>query len=335
MSRLGRRPAPTREETLECVRRECPECGQPMWMDYESHRTVTTLAEVVRLRLKVRRCQVPRCARYHRPYRPETEGRWALPGHEFGLDIIAQIGTWRYQEHRTVPEIHVGLQERKVQISQRSVTNLLGRYDELVTLSMQDNVRLQQILGEQGRVILAIDGLQPEVGHEVLWVLRDCLSGEVLLARALLSSTQDDLAALIGEVVGALSVPVAGVISDGQLSIRKAVAKGLPDVPHGLCHYHYLREAVRPIYEADRHAKKELKKHVRGVRPLERASEAREDDLGEVIQGYCQAVRSALTDDGLPPLDAAGLRLRSRLIAITESLESVSEKGGFPKNCAN
>ena len=200
---------------------------------------------------------------------------------------------------------------------------------------MQDNARLQQILAEQGRVILAIDGLQPEVGHEVLWVLRDCLSGEVLLARALLSSTQDDLAALIREVVRALSVPVAGVISDGQRSIRRAVAKALPDVPHGLCHYHYLREAVRPIYAADRHAKKELKKHVRGVRRLERACEAREDDLGEVIQGYCQAVRSALTDDGLPPLDAAGLRLRSRLTAITESLERAGERGDLRQNCAN
>jgi hypothetical protein len=335
MSRTNCRPLPTREETLECVRRECPECGQPMWMDYGNRRTVTTLAEVVCLRLKVRRCKMPECVRYHRPYRPEAEGRWALPGHEFGLDIIAQIGTWRYREHRTVLEIHAGLQECKVQISQRSVTNLLGRYDELVTLSMQNNLRLQEILAEQGRVILAIDGLQPEVGHEVLWVLRDCLSGEVLLARALLSSTQDDLAALIGEVVGALRVPVAGVISDGQISIRKAVAKALPHVPHGLCHYHYLREAVRPIYAADRHAKKELKKQVRGVRALERASEAREDDLGEVIQGYCQAVRSALTDDGLPPLDAAGLRLRSRLTAITESLERAGEKGDFPRNCAD
>jgi len=46
-----------------------------------------------------------------------------------------------------------------------------------------------QALSRQGRVILAIDGLQPDVGHEVLWVLRDCLSGEVLLAGSLLSST--------------------------------------------------------------------------------------------------------------------------------------------------
>src|SRR5262245_13104982 len=49
-----------------------------------------------------------------------------------------------------------------------------------------------------GRVILAVDGLQPDVGHEVLWVVRDVLTGTVLLARSLLSSTQDDLAKLIG-----------------------------------------------------------------------------------------------------------------------------------------
>ena len=49
-------------------------------------------------------------------------------------------------------------------------------------------------------MVLAIDGLQPDVGHEVLWVLRDCLSGEVLLAKSLLSSTEKDLADLIEQV---------------------------------------------------------------------------------------------------------------------------------------
>src|SRR5207247_10512215 len=126
------------------------------------------------------------------------------------------------------------------------------------------------LLRKQRRVVLAIDGLQPDVGHEVLWVLRDCLSGEVLLARSLLSATIKDLAALLTEVRQALPVPIRGVISDGQDTIRKAVARALPGVPNQLCHFHYLREAAKPIYEADRHAKKELKKRVRGVRPIER-----------------------------------------------------------------
>ncbi|MFN8498017.1 MAG: hypothetical protein U0641_09195 [Anaerolineae bacterium] len=35
-------------------------------------------------------------------------------------------------------------------------------------------------------------------------MLRDCLSGEVVLARSLLSATEDDLARLLGEVKAAL-----------------------------------------------------------------------------------------------------------------------------------
>jgi len=118
------------------------------------------------------------------------------------------------------------------------------------------------------------------------------------------------------------------VISDGQQSIRKAVAAALPGVPHQLCQFHYLREAARPIHEADRHAKKELKKRVRGVRPIERAVQERSDAGAQVVRGYCAAVRSSLTDDGRPPLDASGLKLRGRLQAIGESLERASKKGG-------
>lgn len=57
------------------------------------------------------------------------------------------------------------------------------------------------------QVILAIDGMQPEVGHEVLWVLRDCLSQEILLTRTLLSATNQDLAALLTEVKQAFLSP--------------------------------------------------------------------------------------------------------------------------------
>ena len=205
----------------------------------------------------MRRCEAKDCARYHKPYRPEAEGALALPEHEFGLDVIALVGTLRHRDHRSVPEIHAALRERGVTIAERSVTNLLDRYDELLATALTDSSHLRGLLAQQGRIILGLDGLQPDVGHEVLWVLRDCLSGTVLLARSLLSSTASDVAALLREVVAAVGVPVAGVISDGQPSIRKAIRQVLPGVPHQLCHFHFLREAAHPVYEADRHAQKE------------------------------------------------------------------------------
>jgi hypothetical protein len=83
------------------------------------------------------------------------------------------------------------------------------------------------------------------------------------------------------------------------------------------------------VYEADRHAKKELKKHLRGVRPIERSLEQRNDAEADAIRGYCLAVRSALTDDSRPPLEASGLKLYERISAIVSSLTRVSEKGAY------
>ena len=333
MARTACRPEPAIRKDLSPRRQNCPACGQRMWLDYTNHRTVVTLAGCTGLNLAIRRCHNPNCGRHLRPYRPEGEGRIALPKHEFGLDVIALVGTLRYAEHRSVPEIHQILLGRDVGVSQRTVTNLLDRYDELLAVALGDDRRLRKLLAEQGRVVLAIDGLQPDVGHEVLWVIRDCLSGEVLLARSLLSARQEDLAGLLAQVRDAVGVPVVGVVSDGQHSIRKAVARALPGVPHQLCQFHYLREAARPIYEADRHAKKELKKRVRDVRGIERSVEGRSDPEAEVIRGYCSAVRGALTDDGRPPLEASGLRLHDRLEAVAASLARVEEKGGRRRNC--
>jgi transposase-like protein len=315
------------------LRTGCPRCGKLTWADYTSRRTVATLAGLTRLNLTVRRCHNPDCPAHLRPYRPEAEGRIALPRHEFGLDVVALAGALRYAEHRSVPEIHQRLTARGLAVSQRTVTNRIDRHDELLAAALADDSRLNRLLTEQGKVVLAIDGLQPDVGHEVLWVLRDCLSGEILLAKSLLSARQQDLAELLAEVRDALEVPIAAVVSDGQQSIRKAVASALPEVAHQLCHFHYLREAARPICEADRNAKKRLKKEVRGVRKIERACEGREGDAeAGVTLGYCPAVRSALTDDGRPPLDACGLKLRDRLTAASASLGRVAEKGGYPPN---
>jgi len=328
MARTRRRPRPDRALTLTPVVADCPVCGHKLWADYDNFRTVTTLDSVLRLTLHVRRCPNPACPRFHKPYRPEAEPHFALPHHEFGLDVIALVGRLRYAEHKSVPEIHQELTRRRVAVAPRTVTNLLDRYDELRALASADPQRLRRLLQGQGRVVLALDGLQPDVGHEVLWVLRDCLSGEVVLAQSLLSATTDDLSALLRQARDALPVPITGVVSDGQDSIRKAVARTFPGVPHQLCQFHYLREAARPIYEADRHAKKELKKRARGVRPIERAAEDEDNVEAEIVRGYGAAVRSALTDDGRPPLAASGLKLHDRLEKIAASLDGVAQKAG-------
>jgi len=117
-------------------------------------------------------------------------------------------------------------------------------------------------------------------------------------------------------------VSLLQVISDGSSQSAKRLLK--PQVAHGLCHFHYLREADMLIYEADRHAEEEksARRWLLNVPLTTQMSQSQK--LCRAIVKRCAI---ALTDDGRPPLDASGLRLQQRLNAIEQSLERVAQKG--------
>jgi hypothetical protein len=222
MARKAARPQPTATKQLQPLCKNCPPWGEPRGADYDNVRTLTTLEGLIRLPLQRRRCRNPAGAPHLRPSRPEAEGRYALPQHEFGLDVIALVGALRSAEHRRIPESHRQLGARGRTIGERSVTNLLDRSDELRAVSGADETRLRKLLTKQKRVRLALDGLQPDVGHEVLWVVRDCLSGEVLLAKSLRSGRQEDLATLLRNVRDRLPGPIEGGVPMGSTRFARA-----------------------------------------------------------------------------------------------------------------
>jgi hypothetical protein len=253
-------------------------CGKQLRMARHHHK-VTTVEGVYHLTLKLYRCPNTECACYHQMSRPEEEGIWALPHGKFGLDVIALIGMLHYQQQRSIVQIHEEPLRRGVIMAQRTVMDQLYRYEELLALHLADPERLRDKLTEQKQIIISLDGLQPNVGHEVLWMLRDCCSGEVRLARSLLGTTANDLVPLLQEVATlckTLDIPIVGVISDGQESIRNAMVRRLPSIPHQLCHFHYFREAAKLIANTDRYARKER--------------EASESAASVRLNGHCKDV---------------------------------------------
>src|SRR3954447_8167829 len=116
MVRRDARPAASSHRLLEPQHQTCWVCTGPLWVAYHSHRTVATVEGVVAFTLVVRTCRTLTCARYRQPYRPEEEGAVALPQAECGLDVIALVGSLRYSQHRSVPEIHEALGARGVRI---------------------------------------------------------------------------------------------------------------------------------------------------------------------------------------------------------------------------
>jgi hypothetical protein len=328
MARRTPRPTATATRTVPPGRARCWACGGPAWTVFHAHRTVTTLAGVLHLTLPVRRCQRPTGPRSRRSRRPEADGRLALPQGEFGLDGIALLGLRRSPDHRRGPEIHRDLGGRGVVIAARPVTTLRARSEARVTRPLRDEVRRRHRPTTPGRGVLGIDGRQPAGGHAVLWVVRDGLSGVVRRARRRRRAPAADRAPLLTEVRPAPPVPVRGVIADGPVSLRPAVAAALPGVPHRLGHVPSLRQAALPVAAADRPAPTEVPPPGRGGRPIARPREADPAADRAAVRASGPAVRRAITDAGRPPRAAAGRQRQQRRQARHDALGRVAEPRG-------
>jgi hypothetical protein len=58
-----------------------------------------------------------------------------------------------------------------------------------------------------GGLLHSIDGIQPDKGHETIYLVRDLLTGRLLTAENVTSSTKDMLKQVLAPVV-ALEVPI-------------------------------------------------------------------------------------------------------------------------------
>jgi hypothetical protein len=329
----------------------CPHCGAPLVYSHPVWaKVLQTLTGLEHLTNLGYRCSAPTCAFVRSVYRSAAAEARQVKGSGYGLDVVAYIGQLRFREHRTRAEIWQQLQaETPVQISERHVQNLLEVYLALLRASQQElTPRLAATVAAHGGLILSLDGLQPEQGNDQLWVVREVLSGTVLAAANLPQATAPVLAGLL-RPIAACQLPVLGVISDAQDSIRLAVADVFPGVPHQLCQFHILKDAAEPLWAADRHLLVTAKKELRGLRAVEAqlrqpaapesaapapATPAPAEAASTVVADTVLALRQTVREHGTLPFDFAGLRVVAALDDLGQTLDRCLAKKGIPA-CSN
>src|SRR5262245_30814469 len=97
----------------------------------------------------------------------------------------------------------------------------------MVAARQQDPQRLAEAYAAIDSLVLSIDGLQPEKGHEALYAVRELSAGRVWFAQALLSSAQDEVRQLLIRArlfARRLGKPVRLWVSDKQDAFVKGVA---------------------------------------------------------------------------------------------------------------
>jgi hypothetical protein len=133
-------------------------------------------------------------------------------------------------------------------------------------------VQLRDAYANIPDLVLSIDGLQPEKGHEVLYVVRELNAGRVWFAAPLLSSTAPEIEALLVRArdnAQALGKPVRAWVSDKQDAFVTGIEKVFPGVPHRLCKIHFVRRLAKETREEDGRVKVQMRKKVRGLRAIE------------------------------------------------------------------
>jgi hypothetical protein len=330
---------------LDVLDRACPACGRLMHICDHRYRHFFTLDGPVELVCKLNHCPDPRCPGHARTRSPEVEPTIALPGWGIAWDVFCWIGHRRFSRHWSIPQIRGELHDAfAIDLTEPGIAQYIRRYQAMLAARQQDPEALRQHYRGTDSIILSIDGLQPEKGHETLYVVRELTGKRVWFAEALLSATADEVRRLIAkakEWAASLGKPVALWVSDKQDAFVTGIAAEFPDVPHRYCANHFLRDLAQPVLEADSHAKVQMRKRVRGLRGIERsvlerrqesASEGSPravdhveagtpgDPAGDVVLDYCSVVRGILNNDQGGPLHPPGLRMAEALDEVRQSI---------------
>lgn len=319
-----------REVVLVAEATVCGVCGGPMHICDHRHHRIDTLAGPVHLINKLRRCADQDCAGRHVTVSPDAEMSWTMPWWQIGWDLFAWIGHRRFARHWSVPQMRLELQDtHAIAISDDSIERYAALYQTMLAARQQDPSVLAEAYRGVPDLVLAIDGLQPEKGHETLYVVRELRRHRVWFAEALLSSARGEVERLLEQAQAwseRLAIPVRMWMSDKQEAFVAGIAKVFAGTPHRYCDNHFLRDLAHPVLEADAHAKVAMRRKVRGLRAIERevleeGSEGPGAGGGRVVLDYCAAVRGVLNDDQGGPVQPPGLKMAAGLREIRVSLQ--------------
>ena len=353
--------------TPESEERVCAHCSGFRYVSDNKHRHLHSLRGPLHVVSKVVCCPDRGCAGHAEKLASVAEMSLAPPHWSVSWDLFAWMGHRRFARHWSVPQIRAELKDRfGIEVSADLVEDYTAKYEVMVAARESDLVGLATEYQDVPDVLLSIDGLQPEKGHETLYVVRELRAKRVWFAEPLLSSAAVEVKRLFErarDLAEGIGKPVRGWISDKQEAFVSGVEEVFPGVPHRYCANHFLRDAAKPMLEADSHAKVQMRRKVRGLRNIERRmlaertesaaafaqpapsqqpaaamptspapqSEPRHlPEAAHVVLDYCAAVRGILNDDQGGPLHPPGVRMAEALAEVHGSIGRAldTEKGG-------
>ncbi len=305
--------------TLDVEDRSCPVCGRSMHVCDHRYHHLWTFQGATEVINRLVRCPDPSCESRGRTFSPEAELSISMPRWCLGWDVLCWLGHRRFARHWLVPQLRLELHDtHRIRLSDDAIETYIGRYQTMLAARQQDPAQLAEAYRDSESLVLTIDGLQPEKGHETLYVVRELTRKRVWFAEPLLSSATEEVRRLIivaRQWSECLAKPVRVWMSEKQDAFVTAIADEFPGTPHRYCQNHFLRDVAQPVLDMDSRAKVQMRRKGRGLRAIERRV------LAERRQAAAPAPTSAAerpkTDEPPRALSDLGWTSTERLLEAT------------------
>jgi hypothetical protein len=254
--------------------RPCAHCGKFTHIYENRDRRLYLLTGATHLVSKIAHCVDKACPGHQEVVESAAEMSLAPPFWTIGWDVFAWMGHRRFARSWSVPQIRAELADSYgIAVSPDLIEDYLKRYQVIVAARESAPEHLADVYRNVKDLVLTIDGLQPEKGHETLYVVRELRLKRVWFATPLLSSAASEVKQVLEQAAAwakRLGKPVRLWISDKQKAFVTGIAEVFPGVPHRYCDNHFLRDLAKPVLERDSHAKVQMRRKVRGLRQVER-----------------------------------------------------------------
>lgn len=249
---------------------------------------------------------------------------------KFGFDVIEFIGRALFLRCRNETEIQSELALRNIPISVSEIGFLGKRFIVYLLLAHKEcQEELKQIMQSKGGYILHMDGTC-EGGSPHLFSCIDEISNIVLGNRKMPTEDSQYIIPLLQTLKTAYGTPIA-LVHDMGGAILKAVLAVFPDIPDYICHFHFLRDLGKDLFDFEYRTIRRMTRSYNVRVKLNKASKQLKADINnekpllDSLETYLKGKEIRDSEEKLDPRVMAYL-----LVTWVLEADSASNGFGFP-----
>nr|MDO8116587.1 hypothetical protein [Candidatus Sigynarchaeota archaeon] len=240
----------------------CPTCGAKLEHVYnDGGRRVETIKGSLWVVTNFYRCKNENCE-MHAAFSPVHES--TLKRKKHGMDVWAKVIQHHFKHHidyKTISEVM--WDDWEVEISPGTVQSVCESFEiaaqPVITGKVKDRMKTVE------KVVVSLDGAQPEKGRPAFWTFTDHASGSQLHGQFFETANWEKLVEVFYNIEKTYGIKIKGFISDKQKNIVKAVREFRQGSLHAFCQYHFLDHVAEPIAAKDSHLLTKLRSDIRDL----------------------------------------------------------------------